>query len=198
MLALTSEQSAALAARAVVRRFFVWIEPRNLITGEVEPVGFWDDAGVVEHEGRTFIGNGTLAGVSSLAGTSQLSIPGLSVTLVGTSEAVNATIRGYDGAQAAIEVSLGLFDPASRALVGGLIKRFVGFIDEIDVKTPAAGEAGAIVLTCESTSRQLTIKRTGTRSQATQQERSEADAFYDYTAAQSQQPLYFGRKGPRS
>jgi hypothetical protein len=67
----------------------------------------------------------------------------------------------------------------------------------VTIKTPEAGGVSTIELTCESMSRQLTVKRTGTRSPASQRARLSTDAFYDLTAQQPEQRLYFGTKGPR-
>lgn len=198
MLALTPEQTEALASRAVMRRFFVWVQPRDRLTGAVEGFGFWDGAKSVSlDDGRVFHGDGRLVEVASLPATSHLSIPAATVTLSGTDAAVNETVRGYDAAQAPIEITLGIFHVETRALIGQPVRWFRGFVDEVDIKTPAGGGSSFIVLTCESMSRQMTIRRFGTRSPATLQERSPTDLFYDYTAAQREQPLYFGMKGPR-
>lgn len=76
-----------------------------------------------------------------------------------------------------------------------LIRRFDGRIDNIDFPRPAKGSPAQIVFTCESSSRALTIKRTATRSHASCTERSATDLFYEHTATQREQSLFFGRSG---
>lgn len=196
MLALTQPQLDALSHWRVVRRTFIWCEARNPETGLPDPAGFWDDVGTIEHEGLAYYGYGTVARVSTLTATAEMSIPGLEIVLSGVSPEVVSLVRGSTVGQAPITMSIGLFDPDTRALIGPLIRRFVGFVDTIDVKTPAAGGESTVTLTCESTSRALTIKQTGTRSPSTQSQRDVNDRFFDYAGGQREQTVYFGRKGP--
>lgn len=195
MLTLTSEQQTALAQRQVMRRDFIWCEARDPITGDPDPAGFWNDVGNVLLEGRTYHGSG-LFNISTLQARSDLSIPGLTITLSGIDNNVAAMVRGLSMRQAPIEVYIGIFDVSNSALIGSIIKRFSGKVDDIEIITPPASGKSTITITCESSSRALTIKRTETRSQASIQERNPGDAFFDYTTGQSQQPLYFGRAAP--
>jgi hypothetical protein len=194
MLNLSTAQQEALAERQVSRRMFVWCEARHPDTGEPDPAGFWDDVGVVEMGGRTYYGSG-LVQIGTMSAQSDLSIRGLTVTLSGIDQVAVAKVRGSTLGQAPIEVSLGIFDVATRALVGDLIPRFIGFVDGIEVNTAAAGDKSTIVLNCASTSRALTRKSTDTRAPGILATRFPSDRFYDYTAGQAQQAIYFGRKG---
>lgn len=196
MLALSVDQQTALAQRAVMRRFFIWFDARNIITGDPEPVGFWDDVGDIEHSGRVYHGSGSVIQVSTLSAKGDMSIPGLQLTLSGIDPNSIALVRGESIAQVPVEVLLGIFDVGNHALVGSLFTYFTGFVDDCDIRTPEGGGTSTIIFTCESTSRALTIKRTATRSQACAQERDPTDTFYNDTAAQRDKPLYFGRKAP--
>jgi hypothetical protein len=195
MLDLSTDQQAALAARSVMRRFFIWVDALDL-DGTPDPAGFWDDVGTIDHDLRTYYGSGGLIQISTLAAKSDMSIPGLSVTLSGISLEANDLVRARLLAQRPISVSMGIFDPADHALIGSLIPRFVGKIDDIEIATPEAGGKNIITLTCESTSRALTIKRTDTRSQSTLSQRRANDGFYNFTAGQATKAIYFGRQGP--
>lgn len=199
MRALTSGQIEALASRSVMRRLFVWVEPKDMATGDPAPVGFWDDVGSVQlaGDGRTFHGSGTLRDVSALSFASNYTVPGMVVVLGGLQDAVNETVRTYRMAQAPIEVMIGIFDIALHALIDDPVTIFRGYVDDVAVKTPAAGGVATIELTCESMSRQLTVSRPGTRSPALQRARLASDGFYDVVAQQPEQRLYFGSKGPR-
>lgn len=198
MLTLTAGQLAALAAGRCVRRTFIWCEPRDPSSPGVDAVGFWDDVGNVTIGARTYIGSGTLARVETLSAKSDVTIPNLVITFSGISSAVINAVRGNEISQAKIEVSLGIYDMTTRALEGGLIPRFVGVIDSAEIRTPAAGSTSDIIFTCESISRALTIRNTQTRSGPTQKLRSASDLFYDYTGAQRERTIYFGRRDPNS
>jgi hypothetical protein len=193
MLNLTSDQQTALQQRSVMRRFFIWCDAVDL-DGSPDPAGFWDDVGTIDLDARTYYGSGALIQISSLSAKSDMSIPGLVVTLSGILLEANDIVRARRLGQCPIEVSMGIFDPSDHALIGPLIPRFVGKIDDIEITTPQAGGKNTITMTCESSSRALTIKRTETRSQASLSQRLSNDGFYNYTAGQAVKTLYFGRK----
>lgn len=196
MLALTTEQRAALEGRAVMRRTFIWCEARDPDTGLPAPAGFWDDIGDVELDGRVYHGSGGVIAVSSLSAGGDLTIPGLSITLSGIDTTVNLLVRGKSIGQAPVSVRIGMFDVASHVLIPPLFPLFIGYIDDCTISTPEAGGNGEIVFTCESTSRALTRRATGTRSDATQKQRDPTDGLYLYAGAQRHKPLYFGKKEP--
>jgi hypothetical protein len=195
MLALTSEQQDALAARSVVRRLFIWCDARDPETGDPDPAGYWNDVGDVVVSGRTYRGSGSVIGVGALGVKGDFTIASLTVTLSGLDDRANAMLRGSSVAQVPIEVKIGLFNPSTRALIPPLFNYFIGFVDDVAFPTPEEGGEGVIQLICRSTSRTLTIKRTATRSLATSIERDPADQFYAYAGVQ-RRPLYFGRKAP--
>lgn len=197
VLALTGAQQTALGKRHVMRRIFIWCDALDPDTGLSDPAGFWNDVGTVEVDGRTYVGSGALIGVASLSLPSDFTIPGLSITLSGLDPSVAALVRGSTVGQRPIEVHVGIFDTETRQLIGDLVPRFVGFVDDVEIRTPEAGGQSTVILTCESTSRALTIRRTGTRSDATQHERDSSDDFYRYTGLQRNKPIYFGRPDPR-
>lgn len=196
MLALTTEQQAALAARHVMRRLFIYCDALALDGVTPAPVGFWDDVGTVTVEGRTYVGSGTVISVGSLSFVGDMSIPGLSVTISGIDPTAALLVRGETVGQRAIELKVGIFDVDTRDIIGDLVPRFIGKVDDIEIQTPQAGGNSTIVLTCESTSRALTISRYDTRSDACQRLRDPSDGFYSYASLQRDKPVYFGRRGP--
>lgn len=196
MLALTTDQRTALEARAVMRRMFIWVEATDPVTGDPEPVGFWDDVGDVELDGKTYHGSGSVISISPLTAKGDLTIPGLELTLSGIDITAEVLARAKTIAQTPITVSVGLFNPADHELIPPLFPYFVGYIDDCTIRTPAEGGDSTMVFTCESASRALTRISTATRSNASEVERDADDAFYSYTGAQRDKPLYFGRAAP--
>jgi hypothetical protein len=196
MLPLTNDQRAAVATRHLMLRFFLWVEAVHPLTGDPSPGGVWNDVGPMVIAGRTYHGSGTLIGMAPLTAKGDMTIPGLQVTLGGVSDEVVALVRGKSVGQAPIDIRLGLYDVETKEVLPPLIHYFIGFIDAVSIKTPAAGGESSVVFTCESTSRVLTVSGTATRSPASCRARAPVDGFYDYTAAQRSKPLYFGRKAP--
>lgn len=196
---LSVAQLSALAGRHLKRRLFIWVVARDLITGLPDPIGFWDDVGNVTVGSRTYIGSGSVVKVDTIHATSDFTIPALTVTMSGLSPTVVAVVRGEVVSQASIEVSLGLFDVDTNSLVDStLYTMFTGVIDTVEIQTPEAGGFCNVIFTCESISRALTIKSTATRSPPSSKERSSTDLFYDYTGAQRERTVYFGRRDPNS
>lgn len=195
MRSLTPEQLDALAKSNVMRRMFVWIEALDLF-GQPDPVGFWDDAGNVVVDTRTYHGN-VLFQIATLSAKADLSIPGLQIVASQVApEAINL-VRGPMIEQRPITVDMGIFDADTHALIPPLIPYFRGFVDDCVVNTPRKGEAGSITIICESAARALTVRRTETRSSASLRIRNPNDKFYDATGTMGQQPIYFGRSGPQ-
>jgi hypothetical protein len=198
MLDLTTAQQEALAARSLKRRLFIWCEARDPDTGDPAPAGFWDDVGDIVYSGKTYHGSGNVVSVSTLPAPGDLTIPGVTITVSGIAQEALAVVNGRSLGQAGITVSIGMYDVANHQLLEPLVPFFAGVIDDIKINTPEAGGAATIDLICESTSRALTIKRTATRSEASCKQRFPSDKFYDYTGAQRERPLYFGRAAPKT
>lgn len=194
MLDLSTAQREALASGRVMRALFLWCDALDPDTGDPSPAGFWTGAGPIEVGGRTYHGSGTLIRPEPLSAVSDMSIQGLKVTVSGLAPETNALVRGSTVGQRPIELHTGIFDPQTHALIGDLIPRFIGIVDDVEIVTPEAGGEGGIALICESHARALTIKRTDTRSSASQHQRDPDDDFYKYTGAQRAKPIYFGRK----
>lgn len=196
MLSLTSDQQAALARRSVKRRLFIWCEARDPDTGAADPVGFWDDLGVVELDGRIYNGSGNVVSVSTISARGDLTIPGMTVTISGVAAEAAALVRGSSVGQAPISVKLGLYDVTQQQVLLPLLPFFDGRIDKVEIETPPAGDVSTIRMICESTSRALTIQRPDTRSAASLKALWPSDLFYDYTGLQREKPLYFGKAAP--
>ncbi|TYB83973.1 hypothetical protein [Oceaniovalibus sp. ACAM 378] len=183
---------AALKGRNVTIRDFLWIEARERTTGVAIPVGFWSDLSTVSaqvidpHTGgvtlRSFQGAGGLIEISQVTMTSSLSVQSVNVTMSQISNASDL-VRAYNVKQARIEVFRGLFAPATLIQLAPAFPRFVGFVDSIEIKTPAEGGDGGIELTCVSHSQEMSRSNPATRSDADQQIRRNGDTFSRHAAA---------------
>lgn len=191
MLTLTNDQRTALAKRHVIRRLFIWLDALDP-NGEPDPVGFWDDAGTVELDGRIYNGSGNVISVETLNAVGDLSVPELRIVFSNIETKSLETVRGYTIAQRSVTVSLGVYDTATRALLPPLYTMFRGVVDDIDIPTPESGGASAITIICESISRAMTFKSVDTRSASSCAQRAPADKFYDWTAGQAERVIYFG------
>lgn len=191
MPTLTLAQEDALALRHVMRRIFLEVDAASG-TGR-----YWDDLRAITVGGNTYQGVGTLGEVISVAANSDLSIQPLTLVLSGISDHVANLIRGEIVGQEPMRLYLGIFDPDTQQVIGPLVKMFQGFIDDVQIVTPKMGELSQITITCESVSRELTIRSTETRSNESQKKRFSTDKFFLYTHAARIKPIYFGGRPKR-
>lgn len=191
MRQLPPEAIAALKARNVTMRDFLWIEARNT-DGSPFSAGFWSDIGWGRHQvtdpktgltsTRDFEGAGGLVQISAIPLTNDLTVQTVQITMSQIASP-NDLLRGYDLKQARVEIFRGLFAPATLVQLAPAFARFVGFVDEATVDTPAEGGDGRIDLTCTSHSQEMSRYNTATRSDADMQHRSPGDTFSRHAAA---------------
>jgi len=199
VLSLLTTQSDALKKRTSILRSFVYCEARDPFTGDPAHAGFWNGTGNIQMpDGKIYYGSGTLGVIASQSSRSDFSIPGLTITLSGISPAVAALVRNESVGQAPITVSLGIYDTETRELIGGLIPRFVGRVDDVEIKDPAKGGTCEIVFTLESDSRALTLQRPDRRVQEDQLARQPGDDFYKWASSAREARIYFGMPTPRT
>lgn len=200
---LSAENYSALQARELVARDFLWIVGRNRTTGDPFPYGFWSDVGDVSApvlnpntglaETRNFEGSGTLIQISDIALVANLTVQTITVTMNQIDDAVQNVIRGYDLKQAQVEVYRGLFSPVSRQIVAPAVNRFIGYVDQVDIKTPEEGGEGSITLTCASHSYEFTRYNPSTRSHEDQKRRDANDAFFVDASTVGEWEHFWGR-----
>lgn len=201
----SSATVSALAARRLMPRDFLWIVARDRVTGAPVSVGFWSDlanvsALVIDPDAgspvlRDFYGSGSLIAISDIPAIVGVSVDNVTVTMSQLHDQVEEALRLYDCKQARIEVHTGLLDPDSRKLVDPAEPIFVGFIDHVEIKTPAEGGEGAAILTCASGTQELLRNNPATRSHADQQIRAPGDSFFVDAAVCSDWDHYWGAVG---
>lgn len=185
---ISAENLAALQARQLVARDFLWLVVRNRATGAPVTDGMWSDVGNVSaaviHPDtglpvtRDWYGSGTLVQIDDIPLINNLSVQNVNIRMSQISEHVEQLVREYDCRQARVEIYRGLFDPESRQMVAPAECRFVGFADGITIKTPTENEEGGVTMVCASHTQEMTRSNPTTRSHATQILRAPGDAFY--------------------
>lgn len=204
MRTLSAENLAALQARALVARDFLWIEPREFDTGTPVAQGFWSGTGNVTASvinpltgssvSRTWYGSGSLIGISAIPLVANGTVQSVTINMSQLHELVETAVRGYDCKQARVEIFRGLFDPNTRALVAPALCRFLGFVDTIEITTRAEGESGDVLLNCKSHTQEFTRANADTRSDASQKRRGASDNFYRHTGVVSDWEIWWGKK----
>ncbi len=204
MRSISANNYAALQARRLVARDFLWIKAKTLDTGAPYEYGFWSDVGNVAAqvlnpntglpETRNFEGSGSLIQISDIPLVSNLSIQNVTITLSQLDEAVANIVRGYDMKQAGVEVYRGMFDPTTRQMVDPAFSRFIGYVDDLEIVTPKEGEAGSITLTCAPNTQETTRSNPDTRSHDSQVLRSSTDDFFRDATTVGDWEFFWGRK----
>lgn len=187
MRQVSASTQARLEAGELVLRDFVWIGARRRTDGSLAERGWWSDVGTVQAQvvdaqdivqTRTYIGNGDLMSVSSIPLTIGFTAQEVSIQLSLVSQAVEEVIREWNAQRAPVEIHRGLLDPVSMLLPEPAVQRFVGFVDNVEIPTPAEGGEGAITLTCANLSQELLRSNAAKRSDADQRLRNSSDGFY--------------------
>lgn len=201
---LDPEEIAAIQARTVVARDFVWITALDRDTGEPVSQGFWNDVRTVTAavkdgrtgvtESRDFVGIGGALQVGSIPLTADITVRSVDVELPQLDNIVQLLVRGYDVRGAPMQIYRGYFDPATRVLVAAAKPRFVGYVDGAPIVTPAEGGEGSITLKCVSTTRELTRTSSEVRSHESQLARTGgADDFYIDTGVVGEWDIAWGQ-----
>lgn len=201
---LPPETVAALEAPALVARDFLRLVVRRRDNGNLVSENLWSDVGVytasiidpdsgleIEYD---WTGVRGMVQISDIPLVSNLTVQTVTISLSQVDSNIDRIIREYEAKQGRVEVYRGLFDPVSRQMVAPAQCRFVGFIDTVEVKTPAEGDEGGVTLSCVSHTQEFTRANTETRSDASQRLRDPIDAFYKDTATVSEWELFWGSK----
>lgn len=201
---ISAENAAALAARRLVPRDFLWIVARDRETKGPQAVGFWSGVGNVSADvtnpdtglpnTRTWYGSARLIGIDAIPIVANVTVQPIKIVMNQIDDLVQQAVRLYDCKQARVEIYRGLLDPDTHKLVAPAFCRFVGFVDEIEIKTPAENEAGSVTLTCNSHTQELMRSNPDTRSDSSQRLRSETDNFFQDAATVGEWEFFWGGK----
>lgn len=156
--------------------------------GNDETVRLWTGVGTLPHGGNTYYGAGGALGFDGLEEITDVQSRGMTIRLDGVGAAtVNSqgdTILDLayrtEYQNRACSVSIGFFDPATRALVADPVTWFTGFMD---VMTPVEdGDTVAIEMTVENFMVLLERPVPRTYTPEDQRELYPGDTFLDYVA----------------
>lgn len=199
---VSPEHHAALQARQLVARDFIWFVVRDRETGLPVTDGLWSDVGNISAQVinpdtglpdmRDWYGSGTLVAIDDIPMVANLTVQNVKARLSQIDDHINTLIRLYDTKQARVEIYRGLFDPDSREMVAPAECRFVGFVDLVEIETPSENEEGGVTLTCASHTQEITRSNPDTRSDASQRLRSATDNFFQDTSTAGAWELWWG------
>lgn len=199
---ISAANLAALQARALVARDFLWIVARDRLTNAPVTDGMWSDVGNVSASvihpdtglevTRDWYGSGTLVAIDDIPLVSNLTVQNVNIRLSQVDDRVEQLVRDYDCKQARVEIYRGLFDPSTKQMVAPAECRFVGFVDTIEIKTPSENEEGSVTLTCASHTQEMTRSNPDTRSDATQKLRHATDGFFQDSGTAGEWEIFWG------
>lgn len=199
---ISAENQLALEQRRLEARDFLWLVARDRLTGAPITEGLWSDVGNVtaavinpdtgRAETREWYGAGSLVAINDIPLVANLSVQNVAIRMSQIHEEVERIVRDYDCRQARVEIYRGLFDPDTHLLVAPAECRFVGFVDKIEIRTPAENQDGAVTMTCASHTQEFTRSNTETRSHASQMLRDPNDTFYKDAATVEEWEIWWG------
>lgn len=202
MRAISPENQLALNQRQLVPRDFLWIVARNRTTNLPESLGLWSDVEdatvlVLDPETllpvyRSYRAAGGLVEINEIPAVSVIQVQDIEIKLSQLDELVQQAVRLYDVKQARVEIHRGLFDPDTRNLVAPAIVRFVGYVNNLRITTPAENSDGGVFISCVSHTQEMTRANPATRSHADQRTRNIGDDFFIDTAIVGEWELDWG------
>lgn len=191
-----SATATYLQSRAgTIARTLIWVSARNRSTNLVETMGLWTGA---DHESftiggvsRLYYGAGNVTDLPQLTFQTGLAVRIHRLGLSPLTPEVMQLIRGYDVRFAPVEVHRALFATDTRLLVEEPHRVLSGFIDEVDLGTPAAGGTSSCVLGIATSARVLTQSLPLKKSDETQKLRS-GDRFRRWTDVSGSVDVWWG------
>ncbi len=201
---ISAENYAALQARQLIARDFLWLVVRRRDNGALVSEGLWSDVGnisaaVIDPDTglpstRDWYGSGTLVSISDIPLVANLTVQNVGIKLSQIDDRIAQLVREYDAKQGRVEICRGLFDPTTRQMVAPAECRFVGFIDTIEINTPSENEEGGVTLSCVSHTQEMTRSNPDTRSDATQKLRLANDGFFADSSTVADWEVFWGSK----
>lgn len=191
---------AALTDRSgVIARQLLWIVAKNRSTGLDEQFGLWngEDNEIITIGGqaRTYYGAGSSLVIPSILTEIGIQVRTLRVKLSPISPEVGTVLRTYDPRFAPVQVHRALYDLNTRNIVSEPKRVFKGFINKVDLPTPAVDGEAECTLSLVSTARVLTNKLALKKSDESQKLRA-GDRIRRYADVSNKVTSYWGENKP--
>lgn len=198
---IDAAELALLQARSgVITRELVWLQPRNIASGLIAPVGLWtgpDHAEfAIDGQVRVYFGAGAAISVAAVTSETGLAVRTLRAELTVLVPEVEDAIRAHDMRFAAAEVHRAVFNLETHALISPPRRIFKGWVDALSIATPQDGGSGGVDLQLVSVARAFTRSLPLTRSDAAQRLRNPSDAFRQYSATAGLRDVHWGEARP--
>lgn len=136
--------------RGLVPRKLVVFRVKRRDNGAQEIRAFWNDTDTIDipvldgfdgsQKTYTFIGDGSLLGVSDITYVSDLTVQPVTVTLSQIAPYAQQLVREFEARLGIVEIWEYLLDPQTRAPVSIERPDFIGQISKSPLKTPSVGE----------------------------------------------------------
>ncbi|WP_370303552.1 hypothetical protein [Pseudooceanicola sp.] len=187
MRSLDSNILAQFSARqGLLARVLVWMVAKDRSTGDPEAIGFWsgDDHQDFSIGGdtRTYYGAGALIEMGPLQSETGLNVRSHSVTFSPIAPEVQQVIRGYDPRLAPAEMHIAYFDQLTHSLLAEPVRVFRGFVNTVNVVTPAIGGGATAEVEFVSSAHSLTRTLARKKSHASLDARAAGDTFRQYAS----------------
>ena len=198
MRTFSTATAAYFASRsAFVGHVLVWLQGRNRTSGEVETIGFWTGVDHAEFtirgQLRTYYGAGALLKMDPLRRQTGLKVRSQRISFSQVSPEVMVAVRGYDIRHAPVEVHRALYHPETEVLIDEPHPILLGYIDKINLPTPAKGESAAVTMEVATAGRALTKPVSRFRSDASLRARAAGDGFRRYATLADMAEVEWGR-----
>lgn len=194
---------AAAQAQVTADADFLWFVARNRNTGGMVTDGMWSGVGTIDAQvidpmtgqavTRTYAGTYGLVAISDISLITGVSVQPITIAMSQVEARVAQLVRQYDLKQARVEIHRGRINPATRLMVAPAAKRFVGFVDEVEIVEGAEGEEGGVRVSCVPYSQELLRSNPDTRSDQSQQKRRAGDEFFRDVAVVADWQQFWGK-----
>jgi len=177
--------AAACAAQQVAPAYLVEL------VFDSAPLRLWSGRGNITWSGKTFVGTGTLGGISEIEETAKIAANGIELSLSGIPSASIslALTEPYRGRRA--YVWLAFFNITTGTMIANPVPVFAGRMDTMRVKD--SGETSTIALSCESKLIDLERPRERRYTHEDQQDLFPGDLGLEFVAGLQEKELFWGR-----
>jgi hypothetical protein len=160
--------------------------------------GFWNDIGnIVLADGITYQGTGKVGQISDIPATTDMSLPGVTVTLSGLDDTVIAAFFSYTWHLRKIVLRSFLFAPSMASVFASPLVTFTGLMTKA-TRTGGDKQKAALVITVDDAMRRSVISSIGIRSDGDQRLRLSTDSAFRGVGSVGRTVQYWGQPQPHN